>query len=322
MQIKADWTTALAAARRGELEPALAAREVESGAPLPDYFFGRCLASAGLQLDEAVAALRTAHAAAPGNAIIPFALALALLRQAQPETLREAAALYAAHGLPHDLDLLGQTVLAMELQLRPVPAGAEATQPPWPAFLEVPQPQDVITSTPPGEAAALPGKTLPGMAKAMAEVESKLMAFDQPGAVALAHEWLARGADAGDLHLGAGMAAGELGWLDLARAHLARAIALEPDLQYSRTFLGHAHWRAGNFELALALWRSLAVEGPYDYGRHYHLALGHAALGDTASAMQAMDLALSAFYYDTRHVFIERLYQRWLRHLQANPSPS
>lgn len=313
MQIKAEWGKALEAARLGDVQPALAARELDPAGTLPDYFYGRCLATAGVQLDEAVSALRSAFAAAPRNPIIPFALALALIKQGDPAALAKASGLFERHGLPHDLDLLGQTVLTMELALRPV---SEDTPPPpaWPAGLEQPQQQDAISSIPLDDQAS-PEKSQQGLAEAMNEIETKLMSCDQAGALAQAHEWLARGAETGDLHLAAGMAAEELGWLDLARAHLARSFALEPGLQYSRTFLAHAHWRAGHFELALALWRSLGVEGPYDYGRHYHLALGHAALGDRAAANAAMDLALGAFYYDTRHVFIERLFQRWTKQL-------
>jgi tetratricopeptide (TPR) repeat protein len=122
---------------------------------------------------------------------------------------------------------------------------------------------------------------------------------------------LAKGLENSDLHLLAGMAAEEVGSPERARAHLARAEQLNPAAFLARTALGRAYWRYGWFALALALWRSLPVEGPYDHGRHYHLALGHDALGDRPAALLAMRVALNQFYPDTYHFYIQRALWHW-----------
>src|SRR5690606_24677617 len=82
-----------------------------------------------------------------------------------------------------------------------------------------------------------------------------------------------------DLHLLGGLAAEEGGDGERARAHLALALDLDPGQLIAQTFLGRVYWRNGWNELAEAIWRNLPVEGPDDFGRHYHLALLHASNG-------------------------------------------
>jgi len=158
------------------------------------------------------------------------------------------------------------------------------------------------------------------LSRAVDKMESRLLDDRPLEVIEQADALLARGMESGEVHLVAGLAAEEAGDPLRARAHLARANALDPALLLARAYLGRVYWRCGWFELALALWRSLPVEGPYDYGRHYHLALGHAALGDRSAALDAMRIALDQFYYDTRHFYIKRALTQWMQSGRRQPS--
>ncbi|MCL5270588.1 MAG: hypothetical protein M1457_08585 [bacterium] len=349
MEIKADWLGALAAARRGDLAPARAARATEPSGVLADYFYGRALVEAGDQLDEAIAALRGAVARDPANPLMIHTLALGLVRRNEREAAREANRIWRRHGLPHDLDLLGLAALTFEMQLRPLPPQPVMTDLPWPARLPRPEPPESPESPgaaggpapPRPEASDLAAENpsardkmartaVPKKAgwhdrrrlnRALARLETAYADHRGRDLLEQAAALVEEGLESAELHLLAGMAAEEAGLVDRARAHLARAAGLEPKMLISRTCLGRVYWRAGWFELALALWRSLPVEGPYDHGRHYHLALGHEALGDHVAALEAMRFALDHFFFDTRHFHIDRAAERWrLAVAAADPS--
>ena len=151
----------------------------------------------------------------------------------------------------------------------------------------------------------------------LALMEAKLTDFNYLAVFEIVADLQQAALGSSDIHLVAGMAAEECGELDRARTHLIRCNQLEPDNLMARTTLGRVYWHAGQPELALDLWRSLPVEGPYDHARHYHLALGYEALGDRRAALVAMRVALTDFFYDTRHFSIQRAFDRWC-HLVAS----
>lgn len=149
------------------------------------------------------------------------------------------------------------------------------------------------------------------LGREIGRLEDALMKNEPVRVLEMADALLRRGLESPELHLVAGLAAEEAGMALRARAHLSRADKMEPTMFLARTWLGRIYWRNGWQDLALALWRSIPVEGPYDYGRHYHLALGHDAKGDRASALAAMHVALDRFYFDTRHFYIKRALWAW-----------
>jgi hypothetical protein len=333
MLISDAWHPALEAARFGDLQPARELHANRAGAqPLLDYFFARALteapADAPDQYPRAVALLEEALRAAPKNPLIHQTLALALARCAEPAGRARAIEFWRREGLPHDLDLLAQTALTLEEQLRPLPETPPDGAIPWPESLPHPAPMDRDILSPPAEPTADespedPAPDLPApeplepagpsrrINRAIGQLESMLLKYQNLEAMTLAASLLDEGLLAGELHLAGGMAAEEAGAPERARAHLARALRMQPQMLMARTLLGRVYWRLGWVDLALDLWRSLPVEGPYDNGRHYHLALGHAALGDRPAALALMRLALADFFYDTRHFSIKRAFDRW-----------
>ncbi len=344
MKIKAPWLEALTAARTGDLAPALAARTMEPSGLLPDYFFGRALAEAGEKLPEAVQLLRQCHQSEPQNPMFLHSLALALARHGAAEMADEASAIWKKHGLPHDLDLLGSLALTLEFQARQLPLLPQVADIPWPATLPRPQvavvamDQEPSTAEPSATEDIVPprdrmDKMSPApvsdfhaadpaplkksiftdclLNRSLGQMEDHYLARRLPQALALFNSMLEQGKAGAEYYLVAGMAADEAGDFDRARACLARALELEPNLLVSRAALGRVYWHLGWNELALALWKSLPVEGPYDYGRHYFLALGHEALGHRAGALEAMNIALRDFFYDTRHFYIARALTVW-----------
>lgn len=345
MKANAQWPKALEAARRGDLAPALEAHRLSPAGPMTDYFEGRALAEAGVELEEAEALLRQAQAAEPANPLTPHVLALALARAGSPAQKAEAAAIWRHRGLPHDLDLLGQVAFTLEEQNRPWPATSPAAVLPWPESLPLPEPPppaDSASEADPAEAdpgsisdqaegdqsQPAPGDKLSRpaatkslgyfqrrkLSRALGQMEKNLMSHHALEVLQEAHGLLAQGIDLPDLHLLAGLAAEEAGDARRARAHLACATQLDQAALLARTTLARVYWRCGWVELAIALWRSLPVEGPYDYGRHYHLALGHYAAGDRPAALAAMRIALDQFYTDTLHFYIKRALWLWQAH--------
>lgn len=284
------------------------------GAWLPAFIEARQLVADRRDLPHALELLEYVQTADPRNPVAPHVLALALILTGEPAAAQRATALWRKHGLPHDRDLLGEAAMAMELAMRPVPDAVQLL--PAPAA-EMPSGEAAPEAGAQESLPAAPTERRPGWSaqrearRGAAELEQLLMQQDYVALQALADSLLARGLEIPDIHLAAGMAAGESGNLSRARQHLLRCAELEPAQLMARTLLGRVYWREGRYDLALALWRSLPVEGPYDHGRHYHLALGYAALGDQASARAAMELALSDFFYDTRHIFIRRAWDLW-----------
>jgi tetratricopeptide (TPR) repeat protein len=328
MKLHAHWPSALEAARLGDLGPARLARRADPTGSLADYFYGRCLAEADCELDEAIALLRGARAAERGNLLVIQALALALARSGDAGLQTEAGLIWQEHGLPHDLDLLGQVSLTLEAQTRAWPESSATAELPWPEGL--PQPsvtepsggepatgQDPLTQQDSDKMAPRPATKSPGfferrkLARIANQLEDQLLNHQAIEVLRQAADLVSRGIENGEVHLVAGLAAEEAGEPRRARAHLARAVALDPSMLLARTWLGRVYWRCGWVDLALALWRSLPVEGPYDHGRHYHLALGHEAAGDRPAALQAMAIALDQFYFDTRHFFVKRALEEW-----------
>lgn len=320
-----DWGQVLDAARRGEGELALDLCAAVERAPEPfpaahAFLRGRCLAELDQDLEEADRLLAHAREADPENILTPHVQALAWLRL---DRQHEAAEVFMEHGLPHDDDLLGQIMLTLELQGRAWPDRLAADWPPWPALLG----RDPSKPVPPMDEAVQPDPPPPTLSRAerrqLAELMKRLeVEFMERSPIELIREVTAAmgaGLSSSDLHLLGGLASEEGGDGDRARAHLALSLDLEPDQLVAQTFLGRVYWRNGWNDLAEAVWRNLPVEGPDDFGRHYHLALLHASNGDREAATVAMDVALHGFYVDTREIYIERSYLRWLRQLGLKP---
>ena len=336
MKLKADWPIILESARLGNLEPARVGRQLDPGGTLPDYFYARCLTEAGVELEEAIPLLQRSAAAEPSNPMITQTLALALARSEFVTNRTAAAEIWNKEGLPMDLDLLGQVCLTLESQSRPWPNGVDEAEFPWPA--ELARPGSLPSAGPSDEDAESREETVPAitandpqrdkmsqpaatkslgiferwrLGRTIGRMETLLMDHKPVKVLEMAAENLSHGVENPEMHLVAGVAAEEAGLPLRARAHLSRADRLEPGMFLARAWLGRIYWRSGWFELALALWRSVPVEGPYDYGRHYHLALAHEALGNRPAALKAMQVALDRFYFDTRHFYIKRALWAW-----------
>lgn len=361
MQVATNWNPALEAARLGDLAPAREARGAGEQGPLDDYFWGRCLAEAGAELDEAIACLTQAKNQLRGNVLVNHVLALAKLRAPRAELKAEARRQLAKAGLPHDLDLLAQYAFSIESELRPMPTTPGTEGLAWPDGLPNPE-ADPDVSVDPELGGAVDGGEEQGGAEAEegvaaggerdnvseppAELVSKrpgwwrrrkllrvaesleepLMSCRQREVLEQTNRLLGEGLEGPELHLLAGIAAEELGDAGRARAHLLRSAALEPTMMLSRTALGKVYWRLNWNDLARDVWLSLPVEGPFDHGRHYHLALAHYGAGDLRGAFEAMRLALGDFFFETRHFYIKRVFERWLAETgpvaAANPESS
>jgi Flp pilus assembly protein TadD len=338
---KADWLEALGHARQGDF--ALMDRLFDSvdRASTGLFFLGRALAETGQDIDRAIGLLNEALEKDTVNPMIPHALALALARSGTQDHRRAAVQIWEKKNLPHDLELLGQAAITFELQIRvpielpelpelpqsmqgsleaqPVAQSAEPDSP------DSPPPHDQIDSagdrmTHPGGKASQ-GK-LTGFSRrrqinrVLRRFEEEMIRQDPEAALKLIYDVLDHEHDTGDLHFAAGMASELLGDLARARDHLVLSAGHEPDSPHFRTMLGKVYWRSGWDEPAELLWRSLPIEGPYDFGRHYHLALLHAGRGELRDTGTAITTALQDFYYDTRHFYIE---QAWLRWKQLDP---
>lgn len=316
---KQSWDRALRAARLGDSDVALEICEAlaREEPPFPgahEYLRARCLAEAGVELDTAIELARQVLEIDQGNVLAPHVLALALMRA---ERLQEAAEAIERHGLPHDEALLMQTTLTMEMQCRPWPKALPEDWPPWPPQLG-PEPG----SEPPayGESPTLV-TAAPAMNRAqrrqvrsiVGELDNLLGEHKPARLLREVAGALGAGLDSAEIELMAGIAAEEGGDPERARAHLSLSLAMEPNQLLGRTFLGRVYWRAGWNDLAEDLWRSLPVEGPDDFGRHYHLALAHEAAGRRAEALEAISIALRDFFIDAREFYIERALARWQR---------
>lgn len=323
------WGPALEAARRRDLPSARERIEVVRSAPpafpgAHELLEGLCLVESGDAEPESVALaverLTRARALDPSNVLAPHALALALMRAGRN---REARELFERHRLPHDLNLLACVALRIEADLRAADVSPPADWPAWPGWLA--RPADPEAAEKPGDEegelradAAVPQlkvRRTPsgGMSKILAAMEADYFAFDYASVLRRGYEGMETGEDCDELHLIAGVACEEAGDTDRGRAHLSRALSLEPKNYMARAHLARIYARLGWLELAADLWRSLPIEGPDDSGRHYHLAIAHATLGDRAAAHTAMMTALRDFFIDTREFYIERAWQRWKR---------
>lgn len=250
----------------------------------------------------------------------PHALALALLRIGRDS---DAAALFQANALPHDHSLLSLIALALEARLRPLPTALPEGWPPWAPQLGPdpaiplppmdPTPTNVRTTT-----LKLSAGQKRQLAAFLVRMEGYYKNFELVVLMKEVGVALGYGLESPDLHLIGGLAAEEAGDAIRARVHLSTALALEPGQLIARTFLGRVYWRLGWNGLAIDLWRSLPVEGPDDYGRHYHLALGYDAEGRRADALFALQIALKDFYIETREFFIDRVYSRWLQSVKGD----
>jgi tetratricopeptide (TPR) repeat protein len=315
-----DWGSVLEFARRGDRVRAFEGCEAfeREAEPFPGaalFLRGRCLTELGEDLAEAIRLLEAAIEIDPRNVLTPTVLALAWLRSGDT---RRAADYFREHGLPHDDDLLGQIMLTIELAGRPWPDALPEGWPPWPALLgpdptrfSPPMDEDATTEPPP------PSKLGRAERRELTALMNRLeVDFMERSPLQLAREVSAAmgaGLNSSDLHLLGGLACEEGGDGLRARAHLSLSLDLEPAQTISRTLLGRVYWRNGWNDLAEAVWRNLPVEGPDDFGRHYHLALLHEGNGDRGAAAEAMRVALHDFYVDTREIFIERVFRRWLR---------
>lgn len=337
---RAAWGPPLEAARAGDaaaMSERLAA--VTAGAPAfpgaHELLEGLCLAEAGEDAARAVGLLTRACELNPANILAPHALALARMEAGER---REARRLLEAHRLPHDLDLLGCVALRLEADLREAHPAPPDDWPEWPGWLARPGASPVTEPEPDraeGDGAApAPEGTSPeapappavpltsrkvrrtpsgGMSKILAAMEADFFAFDYASVLRRGYAGFETGEDNDELQLIAGIACEEAGDPDRGRAHLARALSLEPKNYMARAHLGRIYAQLGWHELAGDLWRSLPIEGPDDSGRHYHLAIGHAAAGDRPAARAAMRTALRDFFIDTREFYIERAWLRWRR---------
>ena len=88
------------AAEQLDLEPARFGRQADPAGGLADYFYGRCLAEAGVQLDEALACLQRAALAETGNPAVIHSLALALARSEIFSNRAAASEIWNKEGLP------------------------------------------------------------------------------------------------------------------------------------------------------------------------------------------------------------------------------
>lgn len=323
-----NWSQILEVARNGD---AAAARKMcgaafSSGEPFPgarEYLLGRCLAEAGEDLEEAVGLLETAVELDAKNQMTPWALALALMRSGRSA---EAATILEKRGLPHDNNLLAQLALQMEAEQRVPPETLPEGWPPWHAQLgpdpTVPLPPMDEVEEPPRPA---PEEMSRAQRKELAETLARLESdyfhhkLEPLELIREVHAALSAGMADAELHWLGGVACEQGGDSIRARMHLSIALEMDPDQFYARTFLGRVYWRTGWFDLAEPLWRSIPVHGPDDYGRHYHLALLHAAQGRREDAFYAMNVALEEFFMEVREFFIEQAFQRWLR--GALPKP-
>lgn len=319
---------ALRAARSGDPQTA---RQLVAGVrgetpPFPgafDFLLGRCLAEASVDLEESIELLRRAIGLSPKNIMAPHVLTLALMRAGR---VAEASDMLKSDGLPHDEILLSHLALTMEMQARPWPAALPSAWPPWPTQLG-PDPARPIspidearenTPLPPVEMTRAQRKELNSIVNRLEKMLHEHRAMEVLREVNAA---LSSGLDSAELQLLGGLAAEEGGDPVRARVHLAYALTMENHMLMARTFLGRVYWRTGWNELATDLWRSLPIEGPDDYGRHYHLALAHETASDRPAAMLAMHTALRDFFIETREFHIERAKWRWLHFVGSPASP-
>ena len=355
-----SWDEALKASRQGEVARAreicaIISAQAHPFAGSPEYLLGRCLAEAERGLEEAIELLTHVTQVNPKHILAPQVLALALMRAGREG---EAAGHLKRTGLPHNLDLLAQMALTMETRRRPLPESPPERWPVWPDGDAMPstgspetaagppdsKPRD-LESPEASESSDDPSREAPGglepvempppirltrsrnrkMAKKVGGLERL---FSDRKFLDLAREvaiLIREGPISSDLHLIAGLTCLEAGDASGARFHLASALEMKPENLLARTFLGRVYWRYGWNDLATDLWRSLPVEGPDDSGRHYHLALAHEAEGRRIEALEAMNVALSDFFIETREFFIELAYLRWMESAQspqAKASPS
>lgn len=347
-ELDASWETALRAARRGDVSRARAICDRMDDEPVAfpgaaQYILGRCLAEAGDSPDEAIELLDQAIALDPGNIMTPYVRTLALLLAGRDT---EAATALKRDGLPHDLSLLAHFVFEIESRMRPWSESLPVNWPSWPPQLgpdpgadldieagaaeENDSPNDEIET--PADEAETSKETEPSMvieapklsmsqrrklAKLIAHLEGLYVQFSHTELLSEVGKALDAGLDSADLQLLAGLAAEESGDGQRAKAHLSRALALEPDQLVARTYLGRAYGRSGQLEIADAMLRSLPVEGPYDYGRHYQLALVHSAAGRRSDAWEAMEIALRDFFVEAQEFYIERVLKLWLRSIEG-----
>lgn len=328
---QADWSQALCRAREGNFD--LINQLFESGGhTMPGiYFMGRALAETGRELERAIAYLDEARQLEPVNPMVPHAHALALARTGEPGQARSAIRFWEKKNLPHDLELLGQAAITFELQAR-VPVDPPASPDARPGKLDYAHNQSANPATgsaPNSEQVDLPGdkmthsceKTLRSrltgfyrqwrIHRVLRRFEKAMISQDPDAGLRSVYEAMGHGHDTGSLHMAAGMASEILGDLDRARDHLVRSAVHDSASPHFRAMLGKVYWRFGWNELAELLWRSLTVEGPYDFGRHYHLALLHAGRGHDEAASRAIRTALQDFFYDTRYYYIEQAWLRW-----------
>ncbi len=325
----ASWQSALAASRNGNIAVAREICAELSLRPPPfagghELLLGRCLAEAGADAPEAVDLLLRARELAPENLSIPHALALALLRAGRSS---EAAVILKNQGLPHDSSLLAQIALMIESEIRPWPERLPNNWPDWPAqwretALPEPTPaQDTAPTSIPVPILPIPPippipKLTRGqkreLGKRLIQIESDFMEYRTREAMIAVNEAMDAGLEDPSLHFVAGLAAEQGGDGPRARRHLARLLDAEPNAMLGRAFLARVYWRNGWNDLAEDLWRSIPIEGPDDYGRHYGLALAHEAAGRHADALAAMQLGLRDFFMETREFHLERAFQRWL----------
>lgn len=319
---KRDWSQILEVARNGDAAAArkMCSKVFSGGEPFAgasDYLLGRCLAEAGEDLEEAVVLLERAVKLDAKNQMTPWALALALMRSGRSA---EAAAILEKRGLPHDNSLLAQLALQMEAEQRTPPETLPEGWPPWHPQLG----PDPTIHLPPLDEVEEPPRPAPEemsraqrkeLTETLARLESDYFhhKIEPLALIREVHAALSAGLADAELHWLGGVACEQGGDSIRARMHLSIALEMDPDQYYARTFLGRVYWRTDWFELAEHLWRSIPVHGPDDYGRHYHLALLHAAEGRRQDAFYAMNVALEEFFMEVREFFIEQAFQRWMR---------
>ncbi len=199
--------------------------------------------------------------------------ALALARTGRPEDAVKAAEIWKKSGMPHATELLGQVALTLEAQTRPWPEANPGLDLPWPAglppretFIDRPEapiePSPCDNLTPSRATKKLGWGGRKKVDRLVNRIEGRLSKGQAAEGLAMAAEAFGRGEESPELQVIAGIAADELGDPARARAHLARGLDLEPALLVARTHLARVYWRCGWFDLAIALWRSLPVEGP------------------------------------------------------------